>query len=978
MRPGFLLICDYKKEIINTEEMGISYSAMVTDRMSDSKEWFQLNPEETMRLLATTPNGLSSEEAEKRLIEYGPNELEEVKRAGPLRMFLQQFANPMVIILLFAIIISVATVLLHGSHEEEGFIDAIVISAIVLINAIFGFVQEYKSEQALEALKDLSAPMAIAKRDGEWLEIEARHLVPGDIISLEAGDIIPADARLLTSSGLATDEAALTGESLAVHKRVTEISAERPSLGDMINLVFQGSIVSAGKGTAIITSTGMRTEFGKIAQLVQESTQEMTPLQIDLEDLGRKLGGVVLVLSIIVFAALVFLSSGYLWNEALFVAIAVAVAAIPEGLPAIVTVTLAIGVNRMVKKNAIIRRLPSVESLGSTTVICSDKTGTITRNEMTVRHIYLYSSRVALSGSGYSKVGDIYHAADYATCVDPPEMEYPFNTSSSIELQMLLKAGQVCSTTKLTNQQDDSHNWKVIGDPTEGALLVAAEKGGIRYEDTLSEYEELAEFSFDSTRKRMTTISRDSKGEIIAFSKGAPEVIIEKSSKILSGSDEISITDEKRDDIRKANITMAGCAMRVLAIAYKKLAPDSSDWVEDEVESNLVFLGLVGMIDSPREGVVEAIAKCRRAGIRPIMITGDHALTALSIARSVGLTKTDHEAVTGAELDEMSDDDLDEVVKERDVFARVSPEHKLRIVKALKRQNQVVAMTGDGVNDAPAIKTADIGISMGIRGAGVTKESSDLVLTDDNFATIVAAIEVGREIYANIRKFVRYLLSANTGEVLLIFIMAMIGVPIPLTAVEILFINLVTDGPPALALGFDPPQKGIMDRCPREPGRRMLDNVMTRIILIGGLLATFATSFVYLVTLWGGIGYIPGITGPMVDWEAAPYSDVLKLARTAAFTTLVLHQLSWLWNCRDEFNPVWRTNIRQSRTLLGAVFISIVLTMLVLYTPLSIAFGTVPLGLDTWSMIVVFCLIAFLAPIYRLLGHSTQDICAPD
>ncbi|MFW9921304.1 MAG: cation-translocating P-type ATPase, partial [Candidatus Thorarchaeota archaeon] len=913
-----------------------------SDTVTEEYEWFRRTPEETLERLNSSENGLSSEEANQRLFEYGPNELEEADRISPFRMFLEQFANPMVIILLFAIIISVATVMLHGSHEEEGFIDAFVISAIVLINAIFGFVQEYRSEQALEALKDLSAPMAIVKRDGEWIEIEARNLVPGDIVSLEAGDIVPADARLLTSSGLATDEAALTGESLAVHKRVKEISSERPALGDMLNLVFQGSIVSAGKGTAVITSTGMKTEFGKIAQLVQQSEQELTPLQIDLEDLGKKLGGIVLFLSIIVFAALVFVNTSYDWTEALFVAIAVAVAAIPEGLPAVVTVTLAIGVSRMVKKNAIVRRLPSVESLGSTTVICSDKTGTITKNEMTVRHVYLPSARVAISGIGYSMNGQMFYASEYATCVDPPETVSPFNVAESEEMRMLLKAGQICSTTKLAPDPENPSNWKILGDPTEGALLVLAEKGGLRYDETASEFEELAEFSFDSTRKRMTTIVRDRSDGLWAFVKGAPEVILEKSSKVIVGADEVELSEDRSDDIRKANITMASCAMRVLGLAYKRLEPQSADWVEDEVEVDLVFLGLTGMIDSPREGVVDAIAKCRRAGIRPIMITGDHALTALSIARSVGLTKTTFEAVTGAELSEMTDEELDVIVRERDVFARVAPEHKLRIVQALKRQNQVVAMTGDGVNDAPAIKTADVGISMGIRGAGVTKEASDLVLTDDNFSTIVSAIEVGREIYANIRKFVRFLLSANAGEVLLVFLMAMIGLPIPLTPVEILWINLVTDGPPALALGFDPPPKGIMDRCPRKPGSRMLDKGMVRIILVGGLLATFAASFVYLFTLWFSIGYIPGITGPPANWLLPQYADALKVSQTATFTTMVVFQLLWVWNCRDEWNPVWRTNIRESRSLIVAVAFSFVLTLMVLYTPLSIAFGTVP------------------------------------
>ncbi|MFW9975707.1 MAG: cation-translocating P-type ATPase [Candidatus Thorarchaeota archaeon] len=898
--------------------------------LTEEHEWFKESSESTLKHLNSSMDGLSDQEAERRINEYGPNELEEVGRIGPLRMFLQQFANPMVIILLFAIIISIATVSLHSSHEAEGFIDAIVISSIVLINAVFGFIQEYRSEQALEALKDLSAPKAVAKRNGEWREIEARFIVPGDIISLEAGDIVPADGRILSLVGLETDESTLTGESLAVQKSSKMITTEKPALGDMMNLVFQGSVVTSGKGTAIVTSTGMKTEFGKIAQLVQESKQELTPLQLDLADLGKRLGGIVLIISILVFIALVFINATYDWNEALFVGIAIAVAAIPEGLPAIVTVTLAIGVTRMVKRNAIVRRLPSVETLGSTTVICSDKTGTITKNEMTVRYIHLSSDKVTISGTGYSKQGEFHKASAPADCIELSKIEDSFDVEKSQDLKMLLTAGQLCSTAVISLSSDDRMNWKVVGDPTEGALLVAAEKAGLHLNETRSQYEELTEFSFDSKRKRMTTILRDKNGQIWAFSKGAPEVILERTTKIRVNGKDVDFDSDKRNEIIEANSVMAGCAMRVLALAFRRLDLNDKEWNEEEVESELIFLRLVGMIDPPREGVIEAITKSRNAGIRPIMITGDHALTASSIAKSVGLIQTELKGITGAELSEMSDEELDRAVNETSVFARVAPEHKLRIVQALKRQKQVVAMTGDGVNDAPAIKAADVGISMGIRGAGVTKEASDLILTDDNFSTIVSAIEVGREIYANIRKFVRFLLSANAGEVLIVFIMVMIGLPIPLTPVEILWINLVTDGPPALALGFDPPPKGIMSRCPREPGARMLDKGMIRMILIGGLLATFAASSVYLYVLWTGIGHIPTITGPSVDWLLPQYAETLVLAQTATFTTMVLFQLLWVWNVRDEWNPIWRTNIRESRSLFIAVVFSLILTLLVL------------------------------------------------
>jgi Ca2+-transporting ATPase len=942
--------------------------------VTEEHEWFKETSESALKHFNSSMDGLSDQEAERRINEHGLNELEEVGRVGPLRMFLQQFANPMVIILLFAIILSIATVSLHGSHEAEGFIDVIVISSIVLINAIFGFVQEYRSEQALDALRDLSAPKAVAKRNGEWKQVDARFIVPGDIISLEAGDIVPADGRILNLVSLETDESTLTGESLPVQKSDKVITTEKPAVGDMMNLVFQGSVVTSGKGTAIITSTGMKTEFGKIAQLVQESEQELTPLQLDLDDLGKRLGGIVILISTLIFVALVFINATYDLNEALFVGIAIAVAAIPEGLPAIVTVTLAIGVTRMVKRNAIVRRLPSVETLGSTTVICSDKTGTITKNEMTVRFIHLASEKVTISGTGYSKQGEFHKASTPEHCIELSKIEDPFDVDKSQDLKMLLIAGQLCSTAVISMTSEDEANWRVVGDPTEGALLVAAEKAGLHLNETRANYEELSEFSFDSKRKRMTTISRDKNGQIYAFSKGAPEVILERTTKIYDNGIDVDFDSVKRSEIVDVNSVMAGCAMRVLALAYKKLDSNAEEWSEEEVESELTFLGLVGMIDPPREGVLEAITKSRNAGIRPIMITGDHALTASSIAKSVGLIQSELKAITGAELNEMSDEELDKTVNETSVFARVAPEHKLRIVKALKRQNQVVAMTGDGVNDAPAIKTADVGISMGIRGAGVTKEASDLILTDDNFSTIISAIEVGREIYANIRKFIGFLLSANAGEVLIVFIMVMIGLPIPLTPVMILWINLVTDGPPALALGFDPPPKGIMSRCPREPGARMLDKGMIRMILIGGLFATFAASSVYLSVLWSGIGNIPGITGPSVDWLLPQYADTLVLAQTATFATMVLFQLLWVWNVRDEWNPIWRTNIRESSGLFFAVAFSLILTLLVLYTPLSIAFGTVPLSLEIWLQIVVVSLIGFLAPIYRLMPSGSNEV----
>ena len=936
------------------------------------REWFRETPEAVLEHLSSSPQGLSEDEAERRIAEYGKNELEEIARNGPIRMFLQQFANPMVVILLFAIVLSAIIANLHGSHEREGYIDAIVIAGIVFVNAIVGFLQEYKSEKALEALRDLSAPKAVARRNGSWREIEATDLVPGDIIALEAGDIVPADGRILNQIALASDESALTGESLAVQKSNLVIDYESPAIGDMSNLVFQGSTITTGKGTAVITSTGMNTEFGKIAKMVQESKEDLTPLQLDLRDLGMRLGGIVLGISIIVSLALVFVNTTYDWNEALFVGIAIAVAAIPEGLPAIVTVTLAIGVKRMVSRHAIVKRLPSVEALGSTTVICSDKTGTITKNEMTTRYLHLISETYIVTGQGYSKEGEIHRTMGPLHCSEPPQILDSVSVNEKPDLAMLLKASQLCSTASIFSSSDDDPNWTVVGDPTEAALLIAAEKAGIPREDTNSSFNEVTEFSFDSIRRRMTTVQRDNDGRLWAFSKGAPEVILERATKVLLSGQEIEMNQDHVRNFQETNSLLASCAMRVLALAYRRLDGEM-DWDAEVVEQDLVFVGLVGMLDPPRDGVTDSIAKTKQAGIRSMMITGDHVLTASAVARSVGLTHHQSDGVTGTEIGKMSDDELDEVVRDRDVFARVSPEHKLRIVQALKRQNQVVAMTGDGVNDASAIKTADVGIAMGIRGAGVTKEASDLILADDNFSTIVSAVEVGREIYANIRKFVAFLLSANAGEVLIVFIMVMAGLPIPLTPIMILWINLVTDGPPAIALGFDPPPNDIMSRPPRKFGERILNGQMSKTILIGGILATLASGTVYLYALYSRFGFIPQITGPYVDWGLPQNAEILTLAQSATFVSMVLFQLFWVWSVRDEYKPAWRTRIRESRELLAAVLLSFILTLLVIVSPLSSIFGTVPLSVDLWILVIGVSITGFLVPVHRLAGGTKKD-----
>ncbi|MDF1537862.1 MAG: cation-translocating P-type ATPase [Candidatus Thorarchaeota archaeon] len=930
--------------------------------------WYANDTDFVKNKLETSDAGLPSDEVTKRQEKYGLNELVETGGISPLRMFINQFLDPMVIILIIAIFISLATALIPGSHEEGGFIDSIVITSIVIFNAIFGFVQEYKSEQALEALKEMAAPRARVMRDGLWTEIESKYLVPGDLIALESGDKVAADARVISAMGFSADEAPLTGESIAVRKITDSIHLTRPVIGDMKNMVFQGTIITAGKGQAVVTSTGMQTEFGKIATLVQESEKEMTPLQIDLDDLGKKLGSLIIVLVILVFAAEVLRNVSDSLIEELMAAIALAVSAIPEGLPAVVTITLAIGVQRMVQENAIVRRLPSVETLGSTTVICSDKTGTITKNEMTVKVLYTDGKAVDVSGTGYTRKGKFtYQGIE----IDP---------ATDANLSRTLQIGQLCSNTILQPDPTGKADWSLVGDPTEGALLVAAEKAGIHHSETIQKYKEISEISFDSARKRMTAITIDDSGSYFGFSKGAPEILLRLCSEIYYDGKSRPLTDQDRKRILDVNAELAESALRVLALAYKPIASEIPDWEPEQVEKNLIFVGLVGMMDPPRDEVKDAIKICKTAGIRPIMITGDHKLTARAIAHSVGLIERDGKVLTGAEIDQMTKSEFNECVHSCNVFARVAPEHKLQIVKALRNSNQVVAMTGDGVNDAPAVKAADVGISMGIRGADVTKEASDVILTDDNFATIVTAVEKGREIYSNIRKFVRFLLAANFDEVFLVFTIIMIGLPLPITAIQILWLNLATDGFPALALGVDPPEKGVMKRSPRKPGAKMMDKGMISYILIAGFMAFLASTTVFLFSLWelsGGV--IPGITAPLLtdlEWRTAiapsgwTWDLILTHARTNVFASVVTFELLFVWNCRDEYNPIWRTSIRESKTLIAAVLLSVILTLATIYVPfMQPLFETVALDLADWALILITCIPALLIPPHKIFGR---------
>ncbi len=641
-------------------------------------EWHSNDVEYAMKHLDTTMEGISSSEAQTRLETHGYNELVAIDRISPLRMFLRQFTDPMVIILLVAIVISLFTSIVgEGGH---GFIDAIVISAIVIFNSVFGFVQEYKSEQALEALKEMAAPRALVMRDGLWIEIDSKELVPGDVVALESGARIPADGRVVYAVGFGLDEAVLTGESIAVRKVDDPIHLRNPVIADMTNMVFSGTTIVSGKGRAVVTATGMNTEFGKIAEMVQESEKDMTPLQHDLEDLGKKLGIVVIILVIIVFAAEVLRNVGGLMEE-LLTAIALAVSAIPEGLPAVVTITLAIGVQRMVQRNAIVRRLPSVETLGSTTIIASDKTGTITKNEMTVTNFFVNGNTIDVTGVGYNKEGQFFQAdKEFDVHQDPHSVK-------------LIEIGQLCSNALLQEDLSGAGDWTIVGDPTEGALLVVAEKAGVPYDKTWGTYTEITEISFDSARKRMTSICKGPDERLAAFSKGAPEILLSLCSRIYENGAVRPLEENERESILEVAAGFADKALRILAFAYRDLDHEIPDWDAEEVEKDLVFVGLQGMIDPPRDEVLEAMATCAKAGIRPILITGDHELTARAIAHEVGLIERDGQVITGAAIDDMTDEEFNAIVDTCNVYARVAPEHKLRIVEALKAHDQVVAMT---------------------------------------------------------------------------------------------------------------------------------------------------------------------------------------------------------------------------------------------------------------------------------------------
>ena len=844
--------------------------------------------EKIFQELKTSEEGISQGESEKRLEIYGKNELKESKKISPFKIFLSQFRSFIIGILIFATIIA--------AFLGE-WIDASVIAVILVINAALGFAQEYRAEKAIAALKKLSAPKAKVIRNGRMAVIFSSEVVPGDIIILETGDKIPADARIIELSNFETQEASLTGESLPV-KKESNILAENTLVADMKNMVFSGTIVTKGRAKAVVVSTGMGTEIGRIAKLVGETPRERTPLQKKLGSLGRMIGYIVIAIAIIIFTTGMLLRNGN-FIDMLLTSVSLAVAAIPEGLPAIVTISLAMGIQRMAKKNALIRRLPSAETLGSVNVICTDKTGTLTKNEMTVKKIFANNSVINVSGEGYDTKGSFSSNG---------------KTIDAKKIDLLLKAGTLCNDSKLFPEAS--------GDPTEISLIVSAEKAGIGHSSIHSSFKRIDEIPFDSERKMMSTLNFDGKNYFV-FSKGAVENILKKSSKILENGKIRKITENDRKKILEANGNFAESALRVLAFAYN---PYKKEKIR---ESDLIFLGLQAMIDPPREDAKQAMEKCRTAGIRVIMITGDHEITAKAIGREFGIVG---KVVNGAELEKASPEKLKEIVSECSIFARVNPEHKLRIVEALQSEGHIVAMTGDGVNDAPALKKADIGIAMGIMGTDVAKEASDMILVDDNFTSIVNAVEEGRGIYDNIRKFFAFLISGNIGEVLIIFLSMLIFLKLPLTAIQILLINLFTDGLPAVALGFDSFEPGAMQQKPRSAREKIYKGLSAFIVWYPAIMTAAALS---------------------IFWWFSSNGQLAK-AQTAVFLTVVMFELYQAFSCRSIKHTVFKVGPFKNKLLLAAVAISLIVTFGIIYIPsLNPIFQTTPLSLSEALFIVI-------------------------
>ncbi len=899
--------------------------------------------------------GLSTAEAQARLAEHGPNELREKPPTPFWKLVLEQLNSFVVILLIVAAIISA----LLGDT-----IEAVVILAIVVLNAVLGVVQESRAEKALAALKKMAAPEAETIRDGHRVRVSSRELVPGDVVLIEAGNYVPADLRLIESVNLKIDEASLTGESVAVEKQATDTMNPDVPLSDRRNAAYMGTLVTYGRGKGIVVGTGMNTQMGMIATMLQSVEEEQTPLQKKLDQLGKTLGLAALVICGMVFGIYALraitnplVALGTAIADAFLISVSLAIAAVPEGLPAVVTITLAIGMREMIKRHALIRKLASVETLGSATMICSDKTGTLTQNEMTVVKLWVHHAEIGVSGHGYQPEGRFTHS----------RANRELDMQSDVEVSGLLWAAALVNDAQLeeTGAVEGTTTYRMVGDPTEGALIVAAAKAGLWRADIEQNYPRVAEVPFDSERKRMSTIHElrhptmddaspltpSDHGYVVCL-KGAAGGLLERSTHLLHRKGPLPIEEHDIQEIREAGSRMANQALRVLGVAYRKLDRLPEKITADEIERDLVFAGLIGMIDPARPEVRPAINEARQAGIRTVMITGDHPDTARAIASQIGLLRPDAQVQTGAELEQMTDDDLVKTVEHTDVFARVSPQHKVRIVEAFKARNEVVAMTGDGVNDAPALKRADIGVAMGITGTDVSKETADMVLTDDNYVSIVNAVEQGRIIYSNIRKFVFYLLSCNVAEIAIIFIAALAGWTTPLTPIQLLWLNLLTDGAPALALAAEKGDPDIMQQKPRPKSEPIINRLMTIRIAVMTVALTSVVLAAYQIGLRTSIA----------------------LAETMSFVTLALAELPIAYTSRSERYALFRLGPFSNRWMQAAVGLSIALTIAVLYIPFfNRPFNTVPLTLEEWAIILPLIMIpAAVAEISKFFVRRSE------
>ncbi|QED47482.1 calcium-translocating P-type ATPase, SERCA-type [Cytobacillus dafuensis] len=870
-------------------------------------KFHEMNETEVEQVLHTDSKaGLTTDEVNKRRKQYGYNELEEGEKQSALLLFFSQFKDFMVLVLLAATLIS-------GLLGE--YIDAIAIIAIVIINGLLGFFQERKAEKSLAALKELSSPQVHVLRDREWIKIPSKEVVVGDIIKFTSGDRIGADVRIIESNSLEVEESALTGESLPVSKTTDLLRSANTGIGDMENMAFMGTLVTRGSGVGVVVAIGMKTAMGQIADLLQKAETMTTPLQRRLEQLGKILITVALLLTVLVVAVGVL--QGHDLYTMFLAGVSLAVAAIPEGLPAIVTVALSLGVQRMIKQRAIVRKLPAVETLGCASVICSDKTGTMTQNKMTVTHLWSGGKEWRVDGVGYEPRGSFFRN------------EHQVELKNEKPLQQLLMFGMLCNHSEIKQKDNE---YFIDGDPTEGALLVAAMKAGYNRSTLLNQYQIIKEFPFDSIRKMMSIVVKDKHGKQFVVTKGAPDVLAEVCGSILWDEKRQYMSREITSKIQSAIEGLASQALRTIAIGFKEIPANIVILHEKEAEKDLTFIGLQGMIDPPRPEVKDAVKECKEAGIKTIMITGDHVITAKAIAKQLGILTNTSKVLDGKALSEMTIDELENVVDDVSVFARVSPEHKLKIVKALQNNGHIVAMTGDGVNDAPAIKAADIGVAMGITGTDVAKEASALVLLDDNFATIKAAIKEGRNIYENIRKFIRYLLASNVGEILVMLFAMLLGYPLPLIPIQILWVNLVTDGLPAMALGLDQPEDDVMKRKPRNPREGVFARGLGWKVVSRGFLIGIVTLIAFIIV-----------------YKANP--DKLEYAQTIAFSTLVLAQLIHVFDCRSE-KSVFARNPFGNKYLVWAVISSLLLLFIVIYyPPLQPIFHTVPVELKDWFMI---------------------------